>query len=35
MWRILTPVSSESDREGDSRDAKENRNGYFMIRGIM
>jgi hypothetical protein len=30
----LTPVSFEADREGDSRDAKENRNGYFMIRGL-
>ena len=33
MWRILTTASAESDREGDSRDARENRNGYFMIRG--
>ena len=35
MWRILTIVSAEPDQEGDSRDAMENRNGYFMIRGIM
>jgi hypothetical protein len=33
MWRILTTVSAEPDQEGDSRDAMENRNGYFMIRG--
>ena len=31
MWRILTIVSAEPGQEGDSRDAKENRNGYFMI----
>src|SRR5271166_4317197 len=33
MWRILTTVSAEPDQEGNSRDARENRNGYFMIRG--
>ena len=33
-WRILTTVSPEAGEDGDSSDAKENRNGYFMIRGI-
>ena len=33
MWRILTTVFAESDQEVDSMDARENRNGYFMIRG--
>ncbi|HEV3064286.1 MAG TPA: hypothetical protein VGX93_03040 [Chthoniobacterales bacterium] len=28
----LTTVSAEADREGDSMDARENRNGYFMNR---
>jgi len=26
---------SETDEKGDSSDARENRSGYFMIRGIM
>ena len=33
MWRILTIVSAEPDQEGDSRDARENINGYFMTQG--
>ena len=36
FWcRTLTTVSAEADEEGDSSDARENRSGYFMIRGIM
>jgi hypothetical protein len=31
----LITVSAETDEEGDSRDARENRSGYFIIRGIM
>jgi hypothetical protein len=32
MWRILTIVSAEPDQEGESRDARENRNGYFTAQ---
>ena len=33
MWRILTTVSAEADQEGDSRDARENRNKVFHDSG--
>jgi hypothetical protein len=31
----LTTVSAEADEEGDSKTARQNRSGYFMIRGIL
>jgi hypothetical protein len=31
----LITVSAETDEEGDSTDARENRSGHFIIRGIM
>ena len=31
----VTSPTDAADEEGDSSDARENRSGYFMVRGIM